>query len=62
MAFTVKFSNETTTPYPENVKFKIQDNGVLVVSSESSRVHFAPHAWISVEQDVDPDRVRSASM
>lgn len=58
MAFTVRFSNETTTNYPENAKFKIEANGVLVVSSASNRVHFAPHAWFSVEHEVEPEDQR----
>jgi len=40
--------------------FKIEDSGVLVVSTRAdgllTRVHVAPHAWKSVSEATRPDR------
>jgi hypothetical protein len=56
MAFTVRFSDGLTTSYLDDWAFRFEDNGILVISDVANRFHYAPHAWICVEEDVDPAR------
>lgn len=54
MSFIVRFTDGETTTYPDEVKFTIGENGVLVIRAERSRLHFSPTAWVSVEAEIDP--------
>ena len=53
MTFSLRFSHEAAaTNFPrKDSAFKIEGNGVLVITTDTTRVQFAPHAWVSVEDE-----------
>jgi hypothetical protein len=58
MTFRVSFSAESEPKnYPNGVHFKIEANGVLVISDGDDVIHYAPHAWTSVHSSQVPPAV-----
>jgi hypothetical protein len=52
MAFTVRFSDELMTNFSDDFEYDIEEDGILVIREDENRIHYAAHAWISVENDV----------